>query len=101
MAAAFSPWRGQPALTLSRPRPASWTRPLDPPLGPVPWPRPLVRHSLAAVFARTEDAITAFIVERGFGGLTSGPPEDKLGIRGANTCQVFFEVRPLFFIITA
>lgn len=46
------------------------------------------------VFARTEvvdkdgqkkDKITAFIVERAFGGVTSGKPEDKLGIRGSNS----------------
>ncbi|KAJ0394489.1 hypothetical protein P43SY_009534 [Pythium insidiosum] len=47
------------------------------------------------VFAQTEvdgkDKVTAFIVERGFGGVTSGPPEDKLGIRGSNTCEVYFE----------
>nr|XP_028574788.1 acyl-CoA dehydrogenase family member 9, mitochondrial isoform X1 [Podarcis muralis] len=52
------------------------------------------------VFARTEivdkdgavkDKITAFIVERAFGGVTHGKPEDKLGIRGSNTCEVHFE----------
>jgi acyl-CoA dehydrogenase family member 9 len=47
------------------------------------------------VFAQTnvdgKDKITAFIVERAFGGVTSGPPEDKLGIRGSNTCEVFFD----------
>ncbi|XP_048462675.1 complex I assembly factor ACAD9, mitochondrial [Rhincodon typus] len=52
------------------------------------------------VFARTEvidkdgttkDKITAFLVERDFGGITSGKPEDKLGIRGSNTCEVHFE----------
>lgn len=45
------------------------------------------------VFARTEvtvdgvkkDRISAFIVERAFGGVTSGKPEDKLGIRGSNS----------------
>lgn len=45
------------------------------------------------VFARTEvvvdgvkkDKISAFIVERAFGGVTSGKPEDKLGIRGSNS----------------
>lgn len=45
------------------------------------------------VFARTEvedngvkkDKSTAFIVERAFGGITSGKPEDKLGIRGSNS----------------
>eukprot|EP00127_Corallochytrium_limacisporum_P001608 Clim_evm5s70 gene=Clim_evmTU5s70 len=47
------------------------------------------------VFARTvvdgKDTMTAFIVDRDFGGITSGPPEDKLGIRGSNTCEVHFE----------
>uniref|UniRef100_A0A8C6YFQ6 Complex I assembly factor ACAD9, mitochondrial n=1 Tax=Naja naja TaxID=35670 RepID=A0A8C6YFQ6_NAJNA len=52
------------------------------------------------VFARTEvvdedgifkDKITAFIVERAFGGITNGKAEDKLGIRGSNTCEVHFE----------
>lgn len=45
------------------------------------------------VFARTEvlvdgvkkDKISAFIVERAFGGVVSGKPEDKLGIRGSNS----------------
>ena len=32
-----------------------------------------------------QDKITAFIVERAFGGVTSGKPEDKLGIRGSNS----------------
>ncbi len=44
------------------------------------------------VFAQTEvdgkDKITAFIVERAFGGVSAGKPEDKLGIRGSNTCAV-------------
>ncbi|EDM01261.1 acyl-Coenzyme A dehydrogenase family, member 9, isoform CRA_a [Rattus norvegicus] len=35
--------------------------------------------------------MTAFIVERDFGGITNGKPEDKLGIRGSNTCEVHFE----------
>uniref|UniRef100_A0A8C2J2H6 Complex I assembly factor ACAD9, mitochondrial n=1 Tax=Cyprinus carpio TaxID=7962 RepID=A0A8C2J2H6_CYPCA len=55
---------------------------------------------IMTVFARTEvvdkdgqkkDKITAFIVERAFGGITSGKPEDKLGIRGSNTCEITFE----------
>lgn len=32
-----------------------------------------------------QDKITAFIVERKSGGVTSGKPEDKLGIRGSNS----------------
>ncbi|XP_029947890.1 complex I assembly factor ACAD9, mitochondrial isoform X1 [Salarias fasciatus] len=55
------------------------------------------------VFARTEvevdgvkkDKISAFIVERAFGGVVSGKPEDKLGIRGSNTCEVSFENVPV------
>lgn len=52
------------------------------------------------VFAKTEvvdsdgsvkDKITAFIVERDFGGVTNGKAEDKMGIRGSNTCEVHFE----------
>ncbi|EEC13248.1 acyl-CoA dehydrogenase, putative [Ixodes scapularis] len=42
-----------------------------------------------------EGVVTAFIVERGFGGVTSGPPEDKLGIRGSNTTSVFFDDTPV------
>ncbi|CAN8018618.1 unnamed protein product [Ixodes persulcatus] len=42
-----------------------------------------------------EGVVTAFIVERGFGGVTSGPPEDKLGIRGSNTTSVFFDNTPV------
>lgn len=48
------------------------------------------------VFAKTEvvvdgnkkQKITAFIVERAFGGISSGKPEDKLGIRGSNSKAV-------------
>lgn len=53
------------------------------------------------VFAQTEvddpktgqkrDKVTAFIVERGFGGVTSGPPENKMGIKCSNTAEVYFE----------
>lgn len=34
---------------------------------------------------QVKDKITAFIVERDFGGVTHGKPEDKLGIRGSNS----------------
>lgn len=39
----------------------------------------------------TKDKITAFIVERGFGGVTNGPPEKKMGIKCSNTAALFFE----------
>uniref|UniRef100_A0A8C3AIR1 Complex I assembly factor ACAD9, mitochondrial n=1 Tax=Cyclopterus lumpus TaxID=8103 RepID=A0A8C3AIR1_CYCLU len=58
---------------------------------------------IMTVFARTEvvidgvkkDKISTFIVERAFGGVTSGKPEDKLGIRGSNTCEVSFDNVPV------
>ena len=48
------------------------------------------------VYAKTEpDAgpkgVTAFIVEKGFKGLSFGSKLDKLGMRGSNTYPVFFE----------
>ncbi|KAF7408451.1 hypothetical protein HZH66_002988 [Vespula vulgaris] len=39
----------------------------------------------------TKDIPTAFIVERGFGGVTNGPPEKKMGIKASNTSALFFE----------
>ncbi|KAG1651047.1 Very long-chain specific acyl-CoA dehydrogenase, mitochondrial [Nymphon striatum] len=38
-----------------------------------------------------KDKITAFIVERSFGGLSSGPPEKKMGINASNTAEVYLE----------
>uniref|UniRef100_UPI00358E1113 very long-chain specific acyl-CoA dehydrogenase, mitochondrial isoform X1 n=2 Tax=Myxine glutinosa TaxID=7769 RepID=UPI00358E1113 len=48
------------------------------------------------VFAKTpvpgdKEKISAFIVERGFGGVTSGPPEKKMGIKASNTAEVSFD----------
>lgn len=46
------------------------------------------------VFAKTDsDAgkLSAFIVERSFGGVTTGPKEDKLGIRSSATTTVSFD----------
>jgi very long chain acyl-CoA dehydrogenase len=53
------------------------------------------------VFAQTEvedpatgkkkDKVSAFIVERAFGGVTNGPPENKMGIKCSNTAEVYFE----------
>ena len=39
----------------------------------------------------TTDKVTAFIVERKFGGVSSGPPEKKMGIKCSNTAEVYFE----------
>ena len=48
------------------------------------------------VYAKTEpdagpSGITAFIIEKGFKGLSFGSKLDKLGMRGSNTWPVFFE----------
>ncbi len=44
------------------------------------------------VFAKIDDDknLTAFIVERDFGGITMNPEEHKLGIKGSSTRQIFF-----------
>ncbi|CAO1351476.1 unnamed protein product [Diamesa hyperborea] len=55
---------------------------------------------IMTVFAQTEvtddegnkkDKVTAFIVERGFGGVTNGSPENKMGIKCSNTAEVYYE----------
>lgn len=38
-----------------------------------------------------KDKISTFIVERAFGGVTSGPPEKKMGIKASNTAEVYFD----------
>ncbi|XP_067947955.1 very long-chain specific acyl-CoA dehydrogenase, mitochondrial-like [Watersipora subatra] len=38
-----------------------------------------------------KEKVTAFIVERSFGGVSSGPPEKKMGIKCSNTAEVYFE----------
>jgi alkylation response protein AidB-like acyl-CoA dehydrogenase len=44
------------------------------------------------VFAKVGgEKFTAFIVERGFGGLTSGAEEHKMGIQGSSTTAIFFD----------
>ncbi|EDV20542.1 uncharacterized protein TRIADDRAFT_31810 [Trichoplax adhaerens] len=40
---------------------------------------------------KQSQAVTAFIVERDFGGVTSGLPEKKMGIRSSNTAAVYFD----------
>lgn len=53
------------------------------------------------VFAQTQvydeklgtekDKVTAFIVERSFGGVSHGAPEKKMGIKASNTAEVYFD----------
>ncbi|KAK0179964.1 hypothetical protein PV327_005656 [Microctonus hyperodae] len=38
-----------------------------------------------------EEKVTAFIVDRAFDGVTSGPPEHKMGIKCSNTAAIYFE----------
>lgn len=49
------------------------------------------------VFAKIEDDknLTAFIVEKDFGGITMNPEEEKMGIRGSSTRQIFFNETPV------
>ncbi len=44
------------------------------------------------VFAKIDEDenLTAFIVERDFGGITMNPEEHKMGIKGSSTRQIFF-----------
>jgi alkylation response protein AidB-like acyl-CoA dehydrogenase len=44
------------------------------------------------VFAKIDgEKFTAFIVERGMEGFTQGPEEDKMGIKGSSTVQLYFQ----------
>jgi isovaleryl-CoA dehydrogenase len=49
------------------------------------------------VYMRTADkeagskCVTAFIVEKGMKGFSTGPKLDKLGMRGSNTCELIFQ----------
>src|SRR6266480_1432782 len=47
---------------------------------------------LFTVFAKVDgEKFTAFLIDRGSPGLTIGPEEHKLGIRGSSTCALFLE----------
>ncbi len=48
-----------------------------------------------SVFARTEKGITGFVVEKDFPGVSIGPNEKKIGIRGSSTTAVYFENVPI------
>lgn len=55
-----------------------------------------ISSDFVIVFAKTDrDAghkgISAFIVEKGLEGFTTGKKEDKLGIRGSDTCELIFD----------
>ncbi|XP_043438823.1 very long-chain specific acyl-CoA dehydrogenase, mitochondrial isoform X2 [Prionailurus bengalensis] len=44
-----------------------------------------------AATGAVKEKITAFVVERSFGGVTHGPPEKKMGIKASNTAEVYFD----------
>lgn len=52
---------------------------------------------LFIVFAKIDDDknLTAFLVERSFGGITMNDEEKKLGIKGSSTRQIFFNDCPV------
>src|SRR5690606_20844311 len=49
------------------------------------------------VFAKIDDDknLSAFVVEREFGGITMNPEEHKMGIKGSSTRQIFFNDCPV------
>jgi len=52
--------------------------------------------STLVVYAKTSPekgskGVTAFIIERGFKGFSTGPKLDKFGMRGSDTCELIFE----------
>lgn len=55
-----------------------------------------ISSDLVLVYAMTTKGIgyrgiTAFIVEKGWAGFSVGKKEDKLGIRGSDTCEIYFD----------
>ncbi len=46
---------------------------------------------LFIVFAKLDGKMSAFLVERGFEGLSVGAEEEKMGIRGSSTVSLFFD----------
>jgi alkylation response protein AidB-like acyl-CoA dehydrogenase len=60
------------------------------------WITNALEADLFLVFANADPAagyrgVTAFLVERGAGGLAVGKKEDKLGIRASSTCELILE----------
>jgi len=47
--------------------------------------------NLFTIFAKVEDKMTAFLVERTFDGISTGPEEKKMGIHGSSTVPVILQ----------
>ena len=55
-----------------------------------------INSNIVILFALTEKGIghkgiSCFIVEKGLAGLETGKPENKLGIRASDTCELYFD----------
>lgn len=64
------------------------------------WVTSGINSDVVIVFAMTEKGaghkgISAFIVEKSFDGFTAGKKEDKLGIRGSDTSELYFDNCPV------
>jgi len=46
---------------------------------------------LYTVFAKVDEKLTAFLVERSFDGVKQGAEERKMGIKGSSTCAIYFD----------
>ena len=51
----------------------------------------LIVYAKTDLTSKPQHGITAFIVEKGFKGFSTGPKLDKLGMRGSNTSELIFE----------
>jgi alkylation response protein AidB-like acyl-CoA dehydrogenase len=47
--------------------------------------------ALYTVFAKVNDKLTAFLVERSFPGVKQGAEEKKMGIKGSSTCAIYLD----------
>lgn len=56
-----------------------------------PYADTLIVYMRTADKAQGSRSITAFIVEKGMPGFTTGEKKDKLGMRGAGNCELYFE----------
>lgn len=52
------------------------------------WTTSAAEAGLFLVFARTDDRLSAFLVDRDTPGVSVGPPVEKLGIRASSTCEL-------------
>ncbi len=54
------------------------------------------KAGLLTIFAKVGgEKFTAFLVERSFGGVTSGAEEKKMGIKGSSTCAIYLDNAPV------